>query len=205
MKLVERTKMPLHWAARLLSDLCDQVDNSPEMTHTMIQAIQSAGVALAEAIDRRKALMWAIDGSLKAARGARAEIDSYVQRLKGIQELLKETTKQAMEADPNLPWKDSVGRKLTLSANSQPSLKLDFDMKDKRTFTNLVHDETVAMFDIPPRFLNRITVTTLNSDALKAALAAGQKISWAELEHGRHVRGLMPKQEEVEDAEPESN
>lgn len=200
--LVVKAKLPLHWATRILADLCDQVDESPELSDALLQAFKAAAVSHAESIDRRKALMWAIEGSLKAARGARAEVDAYVQRLKAIAEKVKLTTKEAMQEAPDLPWKDSVGRKLTLAKNAEEKLILSFDVKAKRTFTNLVHSETVRMFDIPEKYLKRITVTLLDSDAIKADLAAGVSIMWAEAKRDFNVRGLMPpKDQEIEDVQ----
>ncbi len=198
MNQLVRSKIPLRWAAQVLSNLCDLIDNADDMKEGLIQAFQAAGLDLAESIERRKAVMWAIEGQLTSARGARSEIDAYVQRLKAIKESLKEEAREAMEAHPDLPWRDSMGRKLSL-CKSQPALSYPFDLKDKRTFTNLVDTETIRMFSIPTKYLVANMVTTLNTKAIKEDLEAGVDIMWAELQHNKHVRGLLPKQEEIED------
>ncbi len=199
MNLIAKSKIPLHWAAEMLTALCDQADNSPELDEAFFRAFHSAEMSLEESIDRRKALMWTIEGTLKAARGARAEIDAYIQILKKRQEKLKDATRLDMEANPNLPWRDSVGRKLSLAKN-QASLNLTFDLKDKRTFTGLLHDETIRMFDIEEKYITRVNIALLNNATVKADLAAGVELIWAELETDKkHVRGLLPKEEEMED------
>lgn len=200
MNLVVKAKMPLRWAATLLASLCDQVDHSPEIDQALVQAIEAGVTHLAEAIDRRKALMWAIEGNLKMARGVRAEMDAYVQKLKAIQERVKKTTKEAMLENPDLPWQDTVGQKLTL-AKTGGKLKLIFDVKEKREFTNLIDPETIRMFDIPTRYLTSVYVETLNTKAVKAALKAGEALPWAEIEERMSVRGLKPKSEDNDDDE----
>lgn len=198
MNLESRSKIPLRWAAQLVSNLCDQIDESPTLQAPLLAAFRDASIDLTEAIERRKATMWALDGALKAARGARAEIDAYVQKLKRLEAALKAEALAAMTENPNLPWKDSMGRKLTL-AKSQPSLRLPFDLKEERTFTNLIHEETVRMFEIPSRFLKLFTISALDTAAVKKALLAGETLSWAELEMSHHVRGLMPKKDQDHD------
>lgn len=194
-----RPKVPLSWAATLLAKLCDQVDDSPVITTELKEAVRHGCDDLAASIDRRKAVAWVAEGMLKAARDSRAEIDGYIQKLKGIQESLKNEAKEAMELHPDLPWQDSMGRKLSLVNNSQASLKLSFDLKETRTFTGLVHHDTIKMFDIPAKYIATAVVTILDSQAIKADLAAGVTLPWAELERGKHVRGLMPKLKEIED------
>ncbi len=200
MNQLVRSKIPLRWAAQVLSNLCDLVGNETELKDGLVQAFRSAALDHAESIERRKATMWAVEGQLAAARGARAEIDAYVQRLKAIQHAIKEEAKETMEIHPDLPWRDSMGRKLSL-VNNQPSLAFCFDLKDQRTFTNLVDPETIKMFGIPPKYLVANMVTTLNTQAIKEDLKNGVDIMWAELKHGKHVRGLLPKAEEIEDGE----
>lgn len=199
MTLPVKAKMPLNWAAHVLSSLCDQIDGSPEIDDALIQAFTMTEMALAKAIDRRKALMWQISGHLAAARGMRAEIDEQVQKLKAIEKKVKLSTLVEMEAHQDLPWRDSCGKRLWISKNAEASLKLTFDIKEKRTFTNLVHGDTVRNFDIPEKYLTRVTITTLNTDAVKADLEAGAKLIWATAERGRHVCGLSSKKEEVSD------
>lgn len=198
-----KQKVPLSWAAQALSLICDQIDESGQLDEAIIEAFNTTSVDLAEAIDRRKAILWAIEGNLTAARGARAELDAYVQKLKAIQEKIEISTKDAMEANPDLSWKDSAGRKITLS-NSAPALKYTFDLKEKRSFTGLVTDETINMFHIEPKYLNVTTVKTINSAALKSDLLAGKQLVWVGLERGKHVRGLKPKLLELNDDNKQS-
>ncbi len=200
MNVLVRSKIPLRWAAQTLSNLCDLVDNTTDLKEGLTQAFRGAGIDLAESIERRKATMWTVEGQLKAARGARAEIDAYVQRLKAIQAAVKDEAKEAMEAHPDLPWRDSMGRKLSL-CNNQPSVDYCFDLKESRTFTNLIDHTTIDMFQIPAAYLQTATVTMLNTTAIKDALKAGADIMWAELKHGKHVRGLLPKEDEVDNGE----
>lgn len=199
MDLEVRSKVPLRWAAQLLTNLCDEIDASPNLSKSLEMAFQEANIGLAESIDRRKAVLWAISGSLKAARGARDELDAYVQKLKAIKKSIELDTKEAMILAPDLPWKDSMGRKLTLCNNSSPKVLFPFDVKEKRSFSNLVHDETIRMFEIPKRFLKGILITSLDMPAIKQALKDGEKLSWADLELGKQVRGLKPKDEADDD------
>ncbi len=190
--VVERGKVHFTWAAKMLADLCLRLDEGATPDEAFQLIFTETRLDLAESIDRRKSLMFALQSNLDAARMARADMDAYIQRLKGVQDKVKEQTREVMEQAPDLPYRDSQGRKLSLCNNSQASLKFPFEVKETRAFTNLVEDETIRFFEIGLEHIKTITLHALDTDAIRKDLAAGKKLDWAFAERGKHVRGWIP-------------
>jgi hypothetical protein len=176
----------------MLADLCQQLEEGVNPDEAFQLAFSQTQLDLVEAIDRRKALMFAVQSNIEAARAARADLDAHIQRLKAVQEKVKDETKVTMEKDPELPYRDSAGRKLSLCNNSQASLKYPFEVKETRAFSNLVEEETIKFFDIAPEYLQTITIRVLDTDAIRKDLAEGKELAWVTAERGRHVRGWWP-------------
>lgn len=189
--MVKRPLVPLGTTAQLLADLCARVDADEDLTPVFLQLFSDAEISQKRGIDDAKAFATDLKALIAGSKAARDGWAERAKKLDAALEKLKEEAKNALEAHPDLPWQDSFGRQLTLAKNSASALKYSFVIKDSRTFTNIVDLQTVQFFDIPARYLNHVTFTTLDSAAIKADLEAGVELSWVKIERGHHVRGLF--------------
>jgi hypothetical protein len=192
MNLPIKPRMPLLWATQVASQIAEMIDEAPGTIDELLdEAFNAQLVTHAEALDRQKALLWATAGNRVAARGAKKELDAYIKKLDVIEEKVLARVIQAHALEPRLPWRDSTGKKISVIDN-QPALKPSFDIKKKKSFEGVLHEDTIMELDIPEKYLKTVTLKILDTEAVKADLKAGVVLTWAELETGKQVRGLKP-------------
>lgn len=162
-------------AATELSTLCEQIESGADVDAGLAVLFQKAEAHLSTEIDRRKAFLNMVRSRIVQAHNYMDEISSYIKRCEHIINRLKEQTKDAILNNPDLPWRDSLGKKISL-AKSQPRLicaePLNYDEAER--------DE----------FYDQVIERRLNKEKLKEALLNGETFSWAYLEHNVHLRGL---------------
>lgn len=176
---VVATKQPMDLAALVLAELCEQVDSGADLDRELVARFDDAKLTLADAVDRRIAFDTWIKGAIEASRAARADWDQRTQLLKRIHEAFKAKTLAIVEASPDVPFVGRFGR--LASQKSPPAIKLSFG--DKQLTPQLID-----MFGIDERFVKTVTTQTIDIDAVKAALAAGDNLPWAEQVQGTHLR-----------------
>lgn len=173
-------KVPMAEAALALSQLCDAIDNGVAPDQALVSIFNETKLDLANAVDRRIAFFGMLDAELEHARKARAAWDAKVQQLKALSERLRASTKEIMEAHPDLPYQGQLGKLAVQKNGGQLPLTLAFDDRE-------VSEETIRMFDVDERFFRR--TYQLDTTAIRRALDAGEKLPWAQLgERGTHVR-----------------
>lgn len=178
---------PFHGAATRLADLCRRVDEGEQMTGAFVATFGAAELAHAHEIDRRKSEVFYVQRVMKMARDKRADLDAYVQRLKVVEAELKKATGDAIADSPDLPWRDTLGKKLYLGSSKK--LELGFDLAESKTITNVVDRGVVDLLGIEPKYLKPVGYFRLDTAAVKADLKAGVALDWATVETTRHVRG----------------
>ena len=184
-----RTKVPMHEAVAMLAEACRQVDEGADPTGVVAEMFREARLDIADAIDRRKAFKAVCEAQADAAKKAADELRAYAARLGTMVEALKANTQAIMEAEPSLPYRDSVGRKLSL-VQSPARLVLDVDLRERKTVSNIIDTATIDLIGISPEYVGVAQFLVLDVEKIKADLAVGTEISWARLERGQHVRGL---------------
>lgn len=175
-------KVPMAEAALALSQLCDAIDNGVALDAALMEVFSEAKLDLAQAVDRRIAFFGMLDAETDHARKARAAWDQKVQQLKAFSDQLRASTKAIIEAAPDLPYQGQLGRLALQKNGGVLPLALSFD---DRVLTS----ETIDTHGIDERFY-RMTVTySLDTEAIRVALEAGEKLAWAMLgERGQHLR-----------------
>lgn len=188
------TRMSFFNAARDLSELCNRIDNSQtedeELFSELILQLDPVCQALSEAIDRRKFIIREAESKIELARSYKRSIDETIKRLQKVQEKLTEATKFSIEANPNIPYKDSLGNKLTVRKNSNPSLILTLDLRDSKAISNLLDESSISLLEIDEKYIKKVSFLTLDTEKVKSDLVTGTVLPWASLYHGTHVRGL---------------
>jgi len=170
-------------AATTLSNLCERIDRGEEIDNLLMQEFSSAKISLAESIDRRKFVHREALAKIELAREYKRSIDKAIDHLKKVAERIERNTMEMMEAQPGLPYRDTLGQKLTICKNSQGSLKISFDHSN-------LEEESIEFLGIDPKYIDKTTLITLNTEKVKQDLASGIELPWATLTHGKHIRGL---------------
>lgn len=177
---VTRPKVPLAQAAHMLAKLCDLLDDGADPNDAFVAVFNETKLELAEAIDRRIAFDHWIEGAINAANSARDQWADRAKKLRATREVFKANTQAIIESNPDLPYQGTLGR-LAVQRNGQPALKLTFGDKE-------LTPELIGFYNIDPRFIRTTTTYAIDAATVKAAIAAGEKIEWAELETRQHLR-----------------
>jgi len=162
---------PFALAAIDLSEICERIDNSEEIDDLVKMEFDKAVTDVVAAVDRRKHLVNEIDQKIAAAKEYKAKADKALKTFERIRDRVIQTTKEVVEANPDIPFKDSFGKKLTVMKNPTPSLKITGEWDQKK-------------------FAKIIRKVELDKTALKEALLAGEEVDYAKLDYGTQLRGM---------------
>lgn len=174
-------KVPMAWAATALAALCERIDNG-EDPHAVAAEFASTELALADAVDRRIAMIRFVEGAIEGAKAARDAYAADAQRLTDLLTSMKDRTKDIVQANPDLPYSGTLGRFTVQKNGGHAPLKLTFGDRE-------VSKTELDLFEVPERFVGSKVVFWIRTDEVRAALAAGEKLPWAELEErGHHLR-----------------
>lgn|SRR3990167_5572724 len=183
-------KLSLLNAADVLSSICDKIDTVEELDQVILHEFGDAQTMVAESIDRRKWVYRETNSKIALGREMINFLRRQIGTFEAVLDSLTRTTKQIVEAHPNQPFADSFGVKLRVQKNSQPALKLDVEVRDAKTVTNVIDQDQISFLEIPDEYVKTITYQTLDVAKLKEDLAQGTSLTWANLDWGTHLRGL---------------
>lgn len=193
------SRFPVRETAVLLAELARRQDEGEPLTDIFIEVFASAATDHVRAVDQARTLATFLDSRVAMAKQARDYWAAKAKADSDALEVLKEVCRVTMEQHPDLPWRDSQKQKLSLCKNSQASLTTDYDARlvNKTVYNVLSEDDRAAL---PERYVAvSPTYFVLNTAAIREDIAAGKEIPWAKLERGSHVRGLVMKQEALND------
>ena len=108
------------------------------------------------------------------------------ERAECLKERIRESTMLTMQTLPDYKFIGSMG-KLAVQANSSASLICDLKLGE-RSIRNLIEPDSPEFHLVPQKYLKEVTVYQLDTEALRADLAAGEEHPWARLERGSHLR-----------------
>lgn len=168
-------------AAEDLAEVCREIEDYEGMPSDELNVMEAlekrfdlANAHLESSIDRRKAFIAELKSKVEQGREVKKNIDKVLKRLNRLETSLKAMTLYAMHQMPNQPFRDSMGRKLSLQ-KSPPVVKVD---------------EGLELASLPEQYLKSELVYSIDKEALKADLELGVEIPWARLERTEYVRGL---------------
>lgn len=165
-------KLSFSETAVRLSLLCYRMDEGVEdLDHMLVQEFEDALTDVTNSVDRRKAFYKEIESKIEMAKQFRDEVTKHIKRYETIKERLVEVTKQVILANPDIPFKDSMGKQLKVIDNPNPRLKVEVPSNDE----DKLYFKTIQVFD---------------SELLKSDLLSGKKFDWAHLEYGKQLRGM---------------
>lgn len=183
-------KAPLQWAASFATTLAQQIEEGADLDQALIEEFKGAEVSIAEAIDRRKALVSYCDMMIDRCKAAKNECGDQQKKFERIKERVKEDTKKVIEENPGVPYVDSIGRKVQVVNNGTPKLKLNLPLTGSKNVGHILDQTTIEMFVINPKYIKKVSFLTLDVELLKNDLRDGFNCDWAELEFNKQLRGL---------------
>jgi hypothetical protein len=160
-------------AALDLSKLCDLIDNENDLDAELIAQFETALDDVTKAVDRRKYFLNEIDSKIALAEAYRDNAIKAIKAFEKLRERVVETTKQVILANPNIPFKDSLGKPLKVIKNPVPSL--------------LIKDNEGWQCSNYARYVEKLE---LDKARLKEDLIKGKDVDFASLVYGTQLRGL---------------
>jgi hypothetical protein len=186
-----RPRVPLAESAALVAEIERRLADGEEPTDVINQSFHASMTDLAEGVDRRKAAAAALRSRALLVKAMAKDLTDHARRLEAAEERLREHTLSIMQGHPDVTFKDSAGRRLTVAKNSQATLVLSFESTlGKKTISNILDLKTIEDFKISAEFLAKPAFLVLDTAAVRAALDEGRELPWAMLTRGQHVRGL---------------
>lgn len=161
----------LNDAATRLAEICEKIDEGEEVTDILQADFNTALSDVTAAVDRRKAFFREIDSKIELAKKYKDEITKALKKYENLRERLLEHTKNVVECNPDIPFKDSLGKRLVVVKNPVPKMIVGSGWEDSR-------------------FSKIETTLILDKEALKDALMRGEQVPFASLELGKQLRGL---------------
>lgn len=184
---MSETKVGLFDALAALNELAGIVDahDDVELDQLLVARFGATEDAVAESIDRRKKLANQIRIQIAGTKAEMQDLRAWQRRMERMEESLKRTTLHALMQFPDLPARDSSGRKLSVCKTA--ALDVDLALHSK-SFSNIVDPDDL---DGQEEYLQEVRFYTLDTKKLKADLTAGtSQVPWARLQINPHLRGL---------------
>ena len=183
-------KVPLQWVASALTSICEQIENGDNIDDALLAQFNETKLDIAEAIDRRKSFKRYLEMMIDHCKAGKNEIHEQQKRFETVLERLKEKTKEIIEQNPDVPYVDSFGKKLTVVNNGTPKLELKLPLTASKTVSHIIDKEQCDFFGVDSKYIKQVSYLTLDTELLKSDLKAGEKLEWAELAWNKQLRGL---------------
>lgn len=178
-------------AAEIARTLMAQIDECPEaeIPTALAQAFKISELAKTEAVDRVKALAAELKAQEQKVQAAIAALEKHGERIGFIREWVSDEVRAQIEARPDVLYRDSYGRKLSVGSNGGvPSLKTEGISLGKKHVSNVLDVEALEM--VPAKYVKQVSFLTLDTEAIRADIEGGEDVGFAKLERGKRVYGL---------------
>lgn len=172
-------------AAKTLSYVCHMIDDEDghiDLDLVLQEQFDDALTNISASIDRRKAFYRELNSKIEMAKSYRDEVTKHIKRYEKIQERFIEKTKQVILANPDIPFKDSFGKRLKVIDTPTPRLVFDQDLSAALNM-NLLPLSAIE-------YATPKTTLVMNNEKLKEDLLAGKELPFAHLEYGKQLRGM---------------
>jgi hypothetical protein len=182
-------RVSLQWAAICLNEIADEIEKGTSISDALMIQFSEHQANIQESIDRRKAFKRYLKMMIEACKEQKKFIADEQARFESVLDKFEEKTKEIIEANPNIPFTDSLGSRVKVIKNGQPKLKVSLPMTNKST-SSIVDLEQCTFFGVSDSYLKKVSYITLDTELVKNDLKAGAILSWAELEWNTQLRGL---------------
>lgn len=162
-------------SAHKLAELCEIAEHRPDdLPAWFDKEFADTSLSLAQSIDKRQRFAHEIKARINFAKEYKRQIEKQRKICENMLERLQEHTKQIMREQPFLPWRNTLGKKITLTTG-KARLQID---DAARACPRRLPEEYVKV------------VHEIDEEAVMLALLRGQELSWARLVKSEFLRGL---------------
>tara|TARA_R110002074_G_scaffold96557_2_gene209775 strand:- start:741 stop:1298 length:558 start_codon:yes stop_codon:yes gene_type:complete len=183
----ENKKVSLYSAGAALSSLMELAGDDTLVESHLMEEMRHLQKDAASAIDRRKFLIAEADVRVQSAKKMIEEIKLHMNKLKKLKQRIKENTIKAIQDNPKINFRDSIGRKINVRESSG---KLVIKLQTKMySVQHCVDPDLENNNEIRP-YLQKKTFFCINADRLKLDLEIGKDLSFAELKKSKIITGL---------------
>jgi hypothetical protein len=172
-----RRLVPMYEAAAELASLCKRIEDGEDLDQLLLTTFDRATASLSESIDRRRAFVRELKSKIDLAKDFKRQIQAQQKVCERILDRLKEQTLQLLKDEPDLPWKGSLGGKMSIG-RAKESLRFDTSIED------------ALMGEVNIKYLSKIVKYEWNKEAILEDLEKGIDLPWVRLEKTEYVRGL---------------
>lgn len=170
-------------SSKFLSELWQTVLDMGNLDEFLTSELSRASLNVSGNVDRCLSRIDAIEADLDRLKKNKDLYQAAYKRLDDALFMMRSKIKDIV-AQSGMPFEGDLG---TMSVQrSGASLDLIPETR-KYTYSNCLNTEDIEYYSIPQKYLNHITVMTLNTDAVKKDLEKGEVLSWAKLHHGTHL------------------
>lgn len=179
------TRLPMQLAAANLERIANALTDA-ELNDALAETFAESRLDLAASIDRRIMFMDLAQDRIQTLKRLKMEFSEAAKRMETALERVKDNTLATMEMYPDLPYRGELG-KLKAQNNSSPRTVVELFTQNYQV-SNVVDANDIHKHKIDERFFETKSYYCLVIDEIKKALESGEKIEWARLERGKHVR-----------------
>lgn len=194
--MTEKNKISLPSVSAAIERTIEAREDGTYDDAELVEVMGDLLVDLESAVDRRIAFLDYLgkradaknpgSGVIGTAESLYRAYREKCERAEKLKERVQEMTLYTVETHAGVTFKGKLG-KLASQTNGQARLIIDLQLASK-TFSNLINTESPEFFEIPANHLKAVTVMQLDTDAIRADLAAGKELSFARTEKGTHLR-----------------
>ena len=183
----ENKKVSLYSAGAALSSLLELAGDDKLVESQLMEEMRHLQKDAASAIDRRKFLIAEADVRVESGKKMIEEIKAHMNKLKKLKQRIKENTIKAIQDNPKINFRDSIGRKINVRESSgKLVIKLQTKMYGVQNCIDpdLIDDPTIRPY------LAKKIFFCIDSARVKKDLELGKEIPWAHLEKSKIITGL---------------
>lgn len=180
-------------AAAYFAEVCQEIEDNDALpkprplTDLVKQRFGFLKTELARHVDLGIGFKNACDDFIAGCEKRERALRYRRKQIEETLDLFKVEVKDAVQAHPNQPYRGVQGGIKLQKNGGKAALKLRF-VEDDKQFSHCIDPQAVELFEVPAEFIETITVTRLNTEAVRQALGTGAEFPWAQLERGMHVR-----------------
>lgn len=191
-------KLPMVYAAEILSTICDEIDGTDKIDEFLIRAFDDAKQTLAESVDRRIMFDTWSKIQMEAAQEAADQFAARAAKIKAVRERFRLRTKEILESLPEVPYAGKLGKISIVSNGGLRAIEYSFGSKH-------ITPATAELFGVPEDYILSRVDYFIDTERVRAELENGKTLEWAKLaERGTRVsfpQNKKPKQTALEEKE----
>ena len=161
-----------------------------ELADQLFKEFTALQLPIQKAVDRRLYLKKDLEQRIQTYREERDFANRKKKMTEKMLDRFRENTKEVLKQIQEVSGEKKVhGTKghIRLQNSSSDKLDLDFEPEDRMTYYNIISEDVVEKYDIPPEFIKTFHIHCLDKKWLKKRIKQGVELTWARMQPGESV------------------